>query len=377
MADSDSQDDKTLDPTEKRLREAREEGQVPRSRELAGATMALACCGLALAMAGPFGERLVAVLRDALAFDLQAVEDAGGPVAHFAAVAIELLLIGAPLIAAGLVAAIAGTLALGGLNFAPKALAPKIERIDPVAGFKRLYSLPALGEVAKSLLRVGVVGAVAFVALYSQIDAIVGLVAEPDHAGILHALSIVGWTLMALSASLGLIALLDVPFQWWRHRRGLRMSLEEVRREMKELEGSPEIKGRVRQLQREMAQRRMMEAVPGADVVLVNPTHYAVALKYEQGRMRAPRVVAKGQDLVALAIRELAERHKVPVVSAPPLARALYRGVQLGQEIPAELYRAVAQVLTFVYQLRVYRRHGGREPVLASIEVDEPPVRGG
>lgn len=375
MADSDNQEDKTLDPTEKRLREAREEGQVPRSRELAGAAMTIACCGLLLAMAGPFGERLIVVLRDALSFDLVSVEDAGGPVAHFTRIAIELFLLGAPLIGVGLLATILGTLGLGGLNFAPKALAPKFERIDPVAGFKRLYSLPALGEVAKSLLRVGVVAAVAYAALSSQVDDIVGLVSEPDRAGILHALSIVGWTFFALASSLALIALLDVPFQWWRHRHGLRMSLEEVRREMKEMEGSPEVKGRVRQLQREMAQRRMMEAVPGADVVLVNPTHYAVALKYEQGRMRAPRVVAKGQDLVALAIRELAEKNKVPVVSAPPLARALYRSVQLGQEIPAELYKAVAQVLTFVYQLRVYRRHGGREPVLGAIEVDEPPAR--
>lgn len=375
MSENDSQEDKTLDPTEKRLREAREEGQVPRSRELAGAAMMVGCVGLMLWLAGPFGVRLVNLLRDALRFDLEAVADAGGPVAHFVDVAVELFVLGAPLIGVGLLAAVGGTLAIGGINFAPKALAPKYQRIDPVAGFKRLYSLPALGEVAKSLLRVGIVGAVAVVALASNLGDIVGLAAEPDRAGILHALSIVGWTALALSASLVLIGLLDAPFQWWQHRRGLRMSLEEVRREMKEMEGSPEVKGRVRQLQREMAQRRMMEAVPGADVVLVNPTHYAVALKYEQGRMRAPRVVAKGQDLVALAIRELAERHKVPVVSAPPLARALYRSVQLGQEIPAELYKAVAQVLTFVYQLRVYRRHGGREPVLGEIEVDEPPAR--
>jgi flagellar biosynthetic protein FlhB len=371
MSEAD-QEDRTLEPTEKRLREAREEGQVPRSRELATAVTMIACCGLLVATAGPAGERLVAVFRDALGADLRAVIDGGGLLVHFGEVAVEMFVLALPVMALAIFATVGGMLGLGGFNIAPKALAPKLQRIDPLAGFKRLYSLPALGEVAKALLRVGVVGAVAIGVLLAQLDVIQGLVREPDRAGILHALSIVGWTALALSASLGLIALLDVPFQSWQHRRGLRMTIDEVRREMKELEGSPEVKGRIRQLQREMANRRMMEAVPGADVVLVNPTHYAVALKYEQGRMRAPRVVAKGQDLVALAIKELAARHKVPVVSAPPLARALYRSVQLGQEIPADLYKAVAQVLTFVYQLKVYKRHGGREPILGDIQVDEP-----
>lgn len=368
-----SAEDRSLEPTEKRLRDAREEGQVPRSRDLATAVVMLACVGLVVGLAEPVGLVVAGVLRDALAFDLVAVQAAGGPLAQLVDVAGRLFLLATPLIALALFAAVAGTLALGGLNYAPKALQPKFERIDPVAGFGRLYSLPALGEVVKSLLRVAVVGGVAALALSSQIDAILGLSAEPGRAGVLHAFSIVGWTALALSASLALIAMLDAPFQWWRHRRGLRMTLDEVRREMRESEGSPEIKGRMRQLQREMSRRRMMDAVPGADVVLVNPTHYAVALKYEQGRMRAPRVVAKGRDLVAQAIRELAEKHKIPVVSAPPLARTLFRSVEIGQEIPAQLYQAVAQVLTFVYQLRVYRRHGGREPRLGPIEVDEPP----
>jgi flagellar biosynthetic protein FlhB len=369
-----SAEDRTLEPTEKRLRDAREEGQVPRSRDLASALVMLACVGLMIGLAEPAGVAVAGVLREALAFDLAAVHAGGGLVGHFAAVGARMLLLATPLIALALLAAVAGTLALGGLNYAPKALAPKFERIDPVAGFGRLYSLPALGEVAKSLLRVALVGGVAAVALSTQLDAILGLSTEPERGGVLHAFSIVGWTALALSGALALIAAVDAPFQWWRHRRGLRMTLDEVRREMRESEGSPEIKGRLRQLQREMSRRRMMEAVPGADVVLVNPTHYAVALKYEQGRMRAPRVVAKGRDLVAQAIRDLAEKHKVPVVSAPPLARTLFRGVEIGQEIPAQLYQAVAQVLTFVYQLRVYRRHGGREPRLGPIEVDEPPA---
>jgi len=372
MADNDTpQEDRTEEPTEKRLRESREEGQVPRSRELTAAVVMIACTGLLIATAEPMGVRIAAILTAALSFDLRAIAAGGGPLMHFAKVAAAMFTLALPVIGLGVLCAVIGNVGLGGFNIATKALVPKLERVDPIAGFKRLFSLPALGEVATAFLRIAIVGAVAVIVIATRLDEIQGLAGNPDRGAILHAISIVGWTLLALAASLGLIALLDVPFQSWRHRRQLRMTLEEVKREIKETEGSPEVKGRIRQLQREMAQHRMMDAVPTADVVLVNPTHYAVALKYEQGRMRAPRVVAKGRDLVALAIRELAEKNRVPIVSAPPLARALYRSVEIGQEIPAQLYQAVAQVLTFVFQLKVYRRHGGKEPVLGDIKVDE------
>lgn len=372
MADNDTpQEDKTEEPTAKRLREAREEGQVPRSKELASAVVMLSCTGLLLALSGPLGGGLMHVLHDAFSFDLRAVADAGGLAARFGSIAASVLLLASPLIALAVLAAIVGTLGVGGLNLAPKALQPKFSRIDPLAGLKRLYSLPSVIETGKSLFRIAIVMSVAAIVLVANFDRILGLNAEPDRAGILHGLSLVGWTILALSAALGLIALIDAPLQWWKHHRQLRMTLQEVRREMKETEGNPEIKGRVRQLQREMSRRRMMEAVPTADVVLMNPTHYAVALKYEQGRMRAPRVVAKGQDLIAFAIRDLAQKHKVPIVTAAPLARALYRSAEIGQEIPAQLYQAVATVLSFVYQLKVYRRHGGREPVLGEVQIDE------
>src|SRR5690606_41902787 len=187
-----------------------------------------------------------------------------------------------------------------------------------------------------------------------------GLGSESIHAPIGHAISLAGHALLALTAALVLNAAVDVPFQLWQYRQDMRMTREEVRREHKEAEGSPEVKGRIRALQREMSERRMMEEVPRADVIVVNPTHFAVALRYDDKTMRAPRVVAKGEDLMALRIREVASEHKVPIFEAPPLARALHRNVEIGDEIPAGLYVAVAQVLTYIFQLRAAK--AGRAP---------------
>jgi flagellar biosynthetic protein FlhB len=201
------------------------------------------------------------------------------------------------------------------------------------------------------------------------------LSAEPTAVAVVHAASLVGFALLMLAASLGLIAGIDVPWQLWQYTQQLRMSRNEVREEMKESEGSPEIKGRIRAIQRELAKRRMMQEVPKADVVVVNPTHYAVALRYDEQRMRAPLVVAKGQDLIAARIREIADEHRVPIFEAPPLARALHRHVELGAEIPASLYVAVAQVLTYITQLRSARRDGTAAPPPPSIDprIDPAP----
>jgi flagellar biosynthetic protein FlhB len=194
---------------------------------------------------------------------------------------------------------------------------------------------------------------------------------EPIHAAIGHAIQLAGHALIALTAALVLIAAVDAPFQIWQHRQDMRMTREEVRQEHKEAEGSPEIKGRIRALQRELAERRMMEEVPKADVIVVNPTHYAVALRYDDRSMRAPRVVAKGVDLMAARIREVATEHKVPIFEAPPLARALHRHVEIGDEIPAGLYVAVAQVLTYIFQLRAAKAGGGIRPALPRIDMPE------
>ncbi|MEO7773682.1 MAG: flagellar type III secretion system protein FlhB, partial [Steroidobacteraceae bacterium] len=242
--------------------------------------------------------------------------------------------------------------AIGGWTFSGQKMAPKFERMDPIAGFGRMFSVNGLVELVKSMMKFLLVGAVGTIVVWANLDAMLNLGREPIVAAITHASYISGQALLALSGSLILIAAMDAPYQMWQHRRELRMTREEVRREHKEQDGSPEVKGRIRQLQRERAQRRMMLDVPKADVIVVNPTHYAVALRYDDKKMRAPIVVAKGVDLMAARIREVAAEHNVPIFEAPPLARAMFRSVEIGGEIPSQLYAAVAQVLTYIFQLR-------------------------
>lgn len=371
MADADAED-RTEQPTAKRLREARERGQIARSREL-GAAAALGAGTLALASTGPsLAAACASWLRGALSFTRAGLAEPD-LAAHAGRLAVDLFLIVAPLVAAAVFAALVAPLAMGGLAFSVKAMTPDFSRLNPVAGLRRLVEPRALAELAKALLRVALVGAVAWFALRARIVEFLSLAAVPVPLAIAHGASLVLFALAALTLALVGIAAIDVPYQLWRHRRDLRMTREEIRDELKESEGRPEVKGRIRRLQHQMANRRMLEAVPRADAVVVNPTHYAVALAYDGKRMRAPRVVAKGVDLIAQAIRETAQRHGVAIVEAPSLARALYRQVELDREVPVALYAAVAQVLTFIYQLRAWRRHGGRMPQPPTLGPGETP----
>ncbi|MEE7565895.1 flagellar biosynthesis protein FlhB, partial [Xanthomonas sp. Kuri4-3] len=268
-----------------------------------------------------------------------------------------------------LLAGIAGPVLMGGLRFSGKVLVPDLTKLNPLTGLKRLYGPEGVAELIKSLLRVAFVGTAAGLCIWSEMHGLRSLLSQPLEVAIGNGLSFTMKLLLYAAGALTLLAAIDAPYQKWNWLRKLKMTREELKREFKESEGSPEVKGRIRQMQQQLSQRRMMEAVPTADVVLVNPTHYAVALKYEGGRMRAPTVVAKGTDEMAFRIREAGEQHRVAIVSAPPLARALYREVQLGKEIPVRLYSAVAQVLSYVYQLRAWRT--GPMPPLPPIEVDE------
>jgi flagellar biosynthetic protein FlhB len=267
-----------------------------------------------------------------------------------------------PLFALLVVVAVASSVAVGGLNFSTQALAPNFGRINPFSGIKRLFHWRGATELVKAILKFALVGAIAFWWLRTHVGEFLALGEESIESGAAHAASLLLWSFLVISAGTILIAIIDVPFQLWQHGRELRMTRQEVKDEMKELEGRPEVKGRVRRKQREIAQRRMMQEVPKADVIVTNPTHFAVALKYDANRMRAPKVVAKGADLLALTIRRLGEAHRVPVFEAPPLARALYWSTELEREIPAGLYLAVAQVLAYVYQLR-NPQPGARDPV--------------
>lgn len=270
-----------------------------------------------------------------------------------------------------LLAALMAPLALGGWSFSAESLMPKFERLNPLEGFKRMFSLRSLIELSKALAKFATVAFIAALVLWKDAQELLALGREPTSMAIGHAIKLCGQGLLSISAGLLLIAGIDVPYQLWQYAKQMRMSREESRQEMKESEGSPEIKGRIRQVQQQMARQRMMQDVPKADVVVTNPTHFAVALRYDEKRMRAPIVVAKGVDLVAARIREIANEHHVAIFEAPPLARVLYRNVDIGAEIPSNLYVAVAQVLTYVFQLRAAQRSGIQPPERPVVEVEE------
>jgi flagellar biosynthesis protein FlhB len=368
----DDNDQRTESPSPKRLEEARERGQIPRSRELSTAAVML-IAGVGLTMGGRrMGSQMSAILRDGLTLTREEAMDAGRLLPALGHAAGEMLAASWPVLGLTLLAALAAPLMLGGWAFSTQALAPQFGRLNPVTGIGRMFAMRAWVELVKALAKFAVVGVAGAIVLWMNFDELLQLSRESTGAAIGHAISMSGQALIALTGALVFIAAIDVPFQLWQYHKDLRMTKEEVKQEMKEAEGNPEVKGRIRSMQREWAQRRMMLDVPKADVIVVNPTHYAVALRYDDGKMRAPVVVAKGLDLVALRIRELGNEHGVPIFEAPPLARALHRSVDIGDEIPAGFYVAVAQVLTYIFQLRSARRDHQRAPDRPTIEFEEP-----
>ncbi|MGC8518415.1 MAG: flagellar biosynthesis protein FlhB [Steroidobacteraceae bacterium] len=364
MAESDQE--KTEQPTGKRLDDARQEGQVPRSQDFNTAAVLLLAGGGLRMFGASIGAALAQLMHSGLQlstaeeFDPKlALATAGGELMHA-------LLACAPLFGLTVLAALAAPMALGGWNFSVQSLAPDFTRLDPIAGFGRLFSLRAVVDLIKAFAKFLMVAGTAFLVLRSQAAHMLALGNEPLATGVADSVRLVANAMLIMSATLGIIGALDVPWQLWQHHKQLRMTRQEIRDEAKESEGSPETKGRVRRMQRDLIRRRMMHEIPTADVVVTNPTHFAVALRYDEGRMRAPRVVAKGADLIAARIREIASEHRVPVFEAPPLARALFHNVEIGGEIPTALYVAVAQVLTYIYRLKVARAAGQLPP--------EPPV---
>ncbi|NGY06904.1 flagellar biosynthesis protein FlhB [Solimonas terrae] len=350
---------KTERATPKRLREAREKGELPRSRELSTAIVVGAGVLTLMASGAGIATRAAAWLQHALQPDPALLAEPMRMLAWAGELVFGAFALVLPLLVVGMLAAIVGPLALGGWNFSIKALRFDVARINPLSGIGRMFSMQSLVELLKGVGKAALLGALGAGFLWKHHDDFLALARmDPGAAlgdGVGLTLSLLSW----LTGGLIVIAAIDAPYQWFSHARKLRMTRQEVRDEYKQAEGSPEVKGRIRRLQQERSRRRMIAAVPTADVVIVNPTHYAVALQYDAPKMRAPRVVAKGVDEVALAIREAARAARVPLVEAPPLARALYRGAALDQEVPVALYSAVAQVLTYVYQLKAYARGAG------------------
>jgi flagellar biosynthesis protein FlhB len=360
--------ERTEPPSPRRLEKAREEGQVPQSRELMAFLVMAAAVGGFWGLGSWLAQRAGGIVRHGLSFGREAAFDTDVMARSFAALSWDALLLAAPLFLLTIVAAMATPVALGGWQFAPKGLSPKFSRMNPLQGVKRMFSWHSLGELVKAILKALLIGGVIYWIVSREQDQLFALVLQPIDT----ALPAVGHMLIlaavALVAGLAIIAAIDVPFQLWRYYAGLRMTREELKQEMKELEGDPQLKAHIRSQQRAMARKRMMAEVPKADVVVTNPTHYAVALKYDRERMGAPQVVAKGMNLVAGRIRELAAEYGVPVLEAPPLARALYRHTDIGEQIPAALYTAVAEVLAYVYQLSQYMGVGG------SMQPPQPPA---
>ena len=362
MAESESGADKSEEPTGKRLEESRKKGQIARSKELN--TLAVTLTGtVALISFGAYmGNTLIGVMRGNFSLPRDVLMNEGSMALHLLASGKAALVAVQPFFIALLIASVVGPIALGGWLFSAEALQPKASRMNPLAGLKRMFSVQALVELLKALAKFLVILAVALLVLSVDQDDLLSIANEPLEPAILHSLKVVGWSAFWLSCGLILIAAVDVPFQLWSHKQKLMMTKQEVRDEYKDTEGKPEVKGRIRQLQREMAERRMMQSVPQADVVITNPTHFAVALKYDPEKGGAPMLLAKGGDFLALKIREIAQEHQVMVLESPALARAVYYSTELDQEIPAGLYLAVAQVLAYVYQLRQYHAGKGKRP---------------
>ena len=364
MADNDH--DRTEQPTAKRLEEARKKGQLPRSADLSAAAVVLVAGGGLQLLGSYIGANLAGIMRAGLALSREQAIDETLATSGFASSMLHALVACLPLLALTAVAALSAPLVLGGWNLSPSVLAPDFTRLNPATGFGRMFSKRGAVELGKAFAKFAIIAIVAVVLLRKKAPELMGLGNEPIAMGLAHAATLSGHALMMLAGALGLIAGIDVPWQMYQHSQSLKMTREEVRQEARESDGSPEMKGRIRKVQQELARRKMMHEVPKADVVVVNPTHYAVALRYDEHRMRAPLVVAKGADLIAARIREIATEHSVPIFEAPPLARVLFRNVDIGGEIPTSLYAAVAQVLTYIYQLKSAKRDGAIPP--------EPPA---
>lgn len=358
----DSDLEKTEPATPKRIEKAREDGDVPRSKELATVSVLLTMLVGIWASGTQLTQALKSNMAAGLTLPRNLVFEPDLLLVSIAQNLMELLWAFLPLAVLVVFIAIASPVLLGGWNVSSKALMPKFNKLNPLSGIKNLVSKNAAMEFFKAVIKATLVGSVAFFVVAAEIDDVLMLPLLPLNEALSSTAYLILVTMIAIASSLVLIAAVDVPYQLWNYANKLKMTKQDVRQESKETEGNPEIKARIRQQQREMARRRMMAEIPNADVVVTNPTHYAVAIQYKNDSMRAPVVVAKGADAIALKIREIAAEHKISVLESPKLARALYAHTELGDAIPEALYAAVAEVLAYVYQMRIFKKEGGLQP---------------
>jgi flagellar biosynthesis protein FlhB len=374
MSDTYGSESRTEQPTARRLEKAREEGSVSRAHGVAS-SIVLVTGATALSLGGArLVELLELCLRRGLSFEPERAVTPGELLSVAGRVVLPGLEVIAPfLILMAVVGFVADTI-VGGWIFSARPLSPDFSRISPVRGFQRLLSRAAFVEIVKALVKFAVVGMIAFSLIHAWAPAFFQAAAETWPRAADHVVLLWGRIFLVLSASLLAAAALEVPYQVWMHRDGLKMTRQDIKDELRELDGSPQTKRRIKTLRRRFARMRMATEVPKADVVVTNPEHYAAALQYQEGKMRAPRLLAKGTGLVALRIREIAAEHGVPMIEAPPLARAICRFVELEEEIPTGLYAAVAEVLAYVYRLRIARTAGVPPPPMPGMQRFEPPA---
>lgn len=354
--------EKTEPASPKRLEKAREEGDVPRSRELATVTVLLTS-GLAYLMMGDsLNQALKTSMLAGLSFDRQIAYDPNALLVKIADNIYELVIAFSPFALVLIIVAIASPALIGGWVFSGKALMPKFSKLNPATGISNMFSKNSAVELVKSIAKAALVSTVAYMVIAHDLEPIMSLTTMPIKSSAAEVSDLLLLSFLSIVGALVLIAVIDVPFQLYNYAEKLKMTKQEVKQESKESDGNPEIKARIRQQQREMARRRMMAEIPNADVVITNPTHYAVAIKYREEGMRAPVVVAKGADAIALKIREIAEEHNVPAMESPKLARAIFAHTELGMEIPEALYAAVAEILAYVFQMRIFKKEGGFRP---------------
>lgn len=357
-----SAEDKTESPTPHRLEKARKEGQIPRSRELTSLLMLVAGLLILWMGGGPMARQLAEMVASGFSFDHRLINDPGQIVRHVSRLLGQAVWALVPMMAGLVLVAIAAPMLLGGIVLSGKSISFKFSKLNPLSGLKRMVSSQTWAELLKAVLKAALVSMVAGWYVWVSWPEMLRLITEAPFEALAHGMNMIA--VCCFLVILGLVPMVgfDVFWQLFSYFKQLRMTQQEIRDEYKEMEGDPHVKGRIRQAMRAAARRRMMADVPKADVIVTNPTHYSVALQYDEKKMSAPKVLAKGAGDVALKIRELAKEHRVPILEAPPLARALYRHSEIGQHIPGALYGAVAEVLAWVWQLKRWKREGGLIP---------------
>ncbi|MGY6277683.1 flagellar biosynthesis protein FlhB [Methylomonas sp. MgM2] len=358
----DTGQDRTEDPTAKRLDESRKKGQVPRSKELNTFVTLIVSAALFVFTGQSMVNGLLKMMKHQFELSRPVIFDPATPVNYFKLAVTEGYMVILPLMIVLLIADLLTPMLMGGWNFSNEALGPKFSKLNPLEGIKRIVGIQGVVELIKAIIKVLLIGLVAWNLFDFYLDDFMSLSRLTSERAIHRAGEIIVICVLVLSSTFLLLVLIDVPYQLWNHHRQLKMTKQEVRDEMKESEGSPEVKSKIRQMQMQASQRRMMEAVPSADVIVTNPSHFAVALKYDPNSSGAPILVAKGVDLIAAQIRNIALANKVTLVAAPALARALYYSTELNHEIPRGLFLAVAQILAYVFQLRTATQQGWGKP---------------